>query len=119
MELKITDEAQAKLKPYFDDPNAVVLLDFDDGVGYRPEEAISCTLNQEFRLLIVRKDRDYHEYNAKLPTVLGDFYYKDYSKSFMDEEMTIVVNSYQQLTLKGKYRGQLTPVLNVLDLRNE
>ena len=27
MELKITDEAQAKLKPYFDDPNAVVLLD--------------------------------------------------------------------------------------------
>ena len=119
MELKITDEAQAKLKPYFDDPNAVVLLDFDDGVGYRPEEAISCTLNQEFRLLIVRKDRDYHEYNAKLPTVLGDFYYKDYSKSFMDEEMTIAVNSYQQLTLKGKYRGRLTPALNVLDLRNE
>ena len=108
MELKITDEAQAKLKPYFEDSNAAVLLDFDDGVGYRPEEAISCTLNQEFRLLIVRKDSDYHEYNAKLSTVLGDFYYKDYSKSFMDEEMTIAVNSYQQLTLKGKYRGQLT-----------
>ena len=48
MELKITDEAQAKLKPYFEDSNAVVLLDFDDGVGYRPKEAISCTLNRNF-----------------------------------------------------------------------
>lgn len=119
MELKITEQAQKKLKPYFQDSNAIVLLDFDDGVGYQPEEAVSCTLNQEFRILVVRKDSDFHEYNEKLPTVLGDFYYKDYSKTFMDEAMTIDVNSYQQLTLHGKYRGQLTPALNVIDLRNE
>lgn len=119
MELTITTKAQAKLKPYFDDKNAVVLLDFDDGVGYRPEEAISCTLNQEFRILVVRKDSDFHEYNQKLTTSLGDFYYKDYSKSFMDDQMTIDVNNYQQLTLHGRYRGQLTPALNIIDLRED
>lgn len=117
MELTITKEAQERLKRYFDDPKAVILLDFDDGVGYRPEVAISCTLNQEFRLLVVDKSSDYHEYNAKIETELGPLYYKDYSKTFMDEKMKIAVKPNGQLTMQGIYRGELTPALNVLDLR--
>ncbi|WP_290033149.1 iron-sulfur cluster biosynthesis family protein [Ligilactobacillus cholophilus] len=117
MELTITASAQDRLAKYFDDSNAVVLLDFDDGVGYRPEEAISCTLNQEFRLLIVNKDSDYHEYNAKIQTELGPMYYKAYSKTFMDEKMKIDVKPNGQLTMTGIYRGELTPALNVIDLR--
>lgn len=119
MELTVTPTAQMRLAKYFDDPNAIVLLDFDDGVGYQPEVAVSCTLNQEFRLLVVNKNSDHHEYNKILKTDLGDFYYKDYSKTFMDEKMRIDVKPNGQLTLKGIYRGELTPALNVIDLRKE
>ena len=119
MKLTITEPAQMRLAKYFDDPKAVVLLDFDDGVGYQPEVAISCTLNQEFRLLVVDKNSDYHEYNTEIQTELGPMYYKDYSKTFMEEAMKIDVKPNGQLTLRGVYRGELTPALNILDLRED
>ena len=118
MKLTITPAAQVTLKPYFEAPNTALLLDYDDGDGYKAEGPVTCTLNQEFRIIVVRADSDYHEYNKKITTCLGDFYYKDYSKVFMDDEMIIDKKPDSQLTLKGTHHGPLAPTLNVIDLRN-
>ena len=75
MKLTITDEAATKLRPFFGDPNAIVLLDFDDGVGPFSKVGV-CSLNQAFQLVIVDKDEDIHDYNEKIVTELGDVYYK-------------------------------------------
>ena len=45
MKLTITDEAANKLRPFFEDQNALVLLDFDDGVGPFSKVGV-CSLNQ-------------------------------------------------------------------------
>lgn len=120
MQLSITPEAMQKLVPLFKDSTSVVLLDYGDGNGFLSEGKTECTLNQAFRILIIHKNSDYHEYNKHLSTPLGNFYYKDYTKMFMDEEMTIKLNpNDQQLSLHGKYRGIITANLKILDYRNQ
>lgn len=117
MKLTITDEAAAKLRPFFEDPNATVLLDFDDGVGPFSKVGV-CSLNQAFQLVIVDKDEDIHDYNEKIVTELGDVYYKGYSDMYLDQVMQLKLNP-QNMTLRlvGNSLGELTPVLNVIDLR--
>ena len=107
MKLTITDEAANKLRPFFEDQNALVLLDF--GV---------CSLNQAFQLVIVDKTEDIHDYNEKITTELGDVYYKSYSDMYLDQVMQLKLNP-QNMTLRlvGNSSGELTPVLNVIDLR--
>lgn len=41
MKLTITDEAANKLRPFFEDQNALILLDFDDGVPFRVPDGTS------------------------------------------------------------------------------
>ena len=102
MKLSLTPEAASKLAPLFDDPTSIVLLDYGDGNGFLAEGKTECTLNQAFRILIVHKNCDFHEYNQHLSTPIGNFYYKDYTKMFMDDEMTIKLNPRdQQLSLHG------------------
>ncbi|MDE6375892.1 MAG: iron-sulfur cluster biosynthesis family protein, partial [Ligilactobacillus sp.] len=117
MKLTITDEAAAKLRPFFEDQNALVLLDFDDGVGPFSKVGV-CSLNQAFQLVIVDKDEDIHDYNEKITTELGDVYYKGYSDMYLDQVMQLRLNP-QNMTLRlvGNSSGELTPVLNVIDLR--
>ena len=117
MKLTITDEAATKLRPFFEDPNAIVLLDFDDGVGPFSKVGV-CSLNQAFQLVIVDKDEDIHDYNEKIVTELGDVYYKGYSDMYLDQVMQLKLNP-QNMTLRlvGNSSGELTPVLNVNDLR--
>ena len=120
MKLSLNPEAVSKLAPLFDDPTSIVLLDYSDGNGFLAEGKTECTLNQAFRILIIHKDCDFHEYNQHLATPLGNFYYKDYTKMFMDDEMTIKLNPHdQQLSLHGKYSGVITASLKILDYRNQ
>ncbi|MCR1900786.1 iron-sulfur cluster biosynthesis family protein [Ligilactobacillus apodemi] len=117
MKLTIDNEAQAKLTDYFTDDNAVVLLDFDDGVGPFSKVGV-CSLNQAFQLVIVDKTEDLHDYEEKLTTNMGDVYFKGYSDMYLDQVMQIKLNP-QNMTLRlvGNSSGDLTPVLNVVDLR--
>lgn len=120
MKLSLTPEAASKLAPLFDDPTSIVLLDYGDGNGFLAEGKTECTLNQAFRILIVHKDCDFHEYNQHLSTSIGNFYYKDYTRMFMDDEMTIKLNPRdQQLSLHGQYRGIITANLKILDYRDQ
>lgn len=117
MQLTITKEAEAKLKPYFDDKNAVILLDFDDGVGPFSKVGV-CSLNQAFQLVVAPKEADLHDYDQVLETNLGKVHYKGYSDMYLDQVMQLKVNE-QNMTLRlvGNNSGDLTPVLNVIDLR--
>lgn len=122
MKLSITPKASQKLIPLFNASNSVVLLDYSDGNGFLAEDAgvAECTLNQAFRIIIVNDNADYHEYNQQLKTPIGTFHYKDYTKTFMDEEMEIRINpNNQQLSLNGKYRGIITANLRILDYRDK
>lgn len=119
MKLTITEDAKAKLRPYFEDQDARVLLDFDDGVGPFSKVGV-CSLNQAFQLVIVNKDEALHDYDENLTTELGDLYYKGYSDTYLDQVMQIKLNP-QNMTLRlvGNSSGELTPVLNLVDLRNK
>ncbi len=68
--------------------------------------------------MIVDKTEDIHDYNEKITTELGDVYYKGYSDMYLDQVMQLKLNP-QNMTLRlvGNSSGELTPVLNVIDLR--
>ena len=106
MQLTITKEAEAKLKPYFDDKNAVILLDFDDGVGPFSKVGV-CSLNQAFQLVVAPKEADLHDYDQVLETNLGKVYYKGYSDMYLDQVMQLKDNgmpfrdAYKKVGLPG------------------
>lgn len=107
MYLKVTPEAKEKLVSYLDNAQVDLLLDFDDGVGpLSPKGA--CALLTVFRLVVVKKGAYLKDYNASLASDIGLLRYKDYSETYMDEEMTLSVDpNTQALQLKGNQNGIL------------
>ena len=117
MYLKVTPEAKEKLVSYLNDATVDLLLDFDDGVGpLSPKGA--CALLTVFRLVVVKTGEYSKDYNAKLASDIGVLRYKDYSATYMDEEMTLVLDPQTQaLQLKGNQNGVLAPNLAIVDFR--
>lgn len=118
MKITVTDDAAKKLQRYTDDSNAVLLLDFDDGVGALSKVGV-CSLNSDFRILIVSKDMDYKkDYNEVIDSNIGKFYYKGYSKMYMDDNMKISLNTNNSLLrLTGDNSGELMLALSIQDFR--
>ncbi|KRN10237.1 iron-sulfur cluster biosynthesis family protein [Liquorilactobacillus mali] len=113
MYLKITPEAQEKLRSKIGGSDVKVLLDFDDGVGALSRVG-TCTLASVFRVLLVDPAIDSHDYDESIDTDMGPIAIKGYSKMYMDEDMTLELNEKtQMLRLKGANSGELTAAVNV------
>ncbi|KRN29006.1 hypothetical protein IV38_GL001220 [Lactobacillus selangorensis] len=115
MKLTVTEAAQAKLQPYLNDQDKL-LLNFDDGVG--PFSKVgTCALNTSFDILVV-DDVATPDYNVAVSSNIGkDFWIKDYSKIYLDTNMKLdIKQSTNTLALSGD-SGILDSNVQIKDMR--
>ena len=115
MKLTFTPQAQQRLQKYLQ-PDSKLILDFDDGVG--PFSKLgNCSLDANFKLIIVCKDAKLLDFNAQLASNLGPVWYKDYTASQLDEKMEVRFNqTYFTMPLVSEQRT-MTDNLEFLDLQ--
>ncbi|WP_086443920.1 iron-sulfur cluster biosynthesis family protein [Candidatus Enterococcus lemimoniae] len=117
MFLHVSDEAQIKLTPYIE-RKAVIILDLDDGVGRYSKMGV-CSLDTSFRLLLLDQLQDKSDFNLSLDSDIGSVYIKDYSKRYLDEEMTLEVDPRLQVFKLKSPSGVLDGNVPIVDLRPE
>lgn len=115
MKLTFTPQAQQRLQKYLQ-PDSKLILDFDDGVG--PFSKLgNCSLDANFKLIIVKKDAKLPDFNAQLASNLGQVWYKDYTAPQLDEKMEVRFNqTYFTMPLVSEQRT-MTDNLEFLDLQ--
>lgn len=115
MKLTFTPQAQQRLQKYLQ-PDSKLILDFDDGVG--PFSKLgNCSLDANFKLIIVKKDAKLPDFNAQLASNLGPVWYKDYTAPQLDEKMEVRFNpTYFTMPLVSEQRT-MTDNLEFLDLQ--
>ena len=115
MKLTFTPQAQQRLQKYLQ-PDSKLILDFDDGVG--PFSKLgNCSLDANFKLIIVKKDAKLPDFNAQLASNLGPDWYKDYTAPQLDEKMEVRFNpTYFTMPLVSEQRT-MTDNLEFLDLQ--
>jgi Uncharacterized protein conserved in bacteria len=96
MKINLTTEAKNKLQPYVDKGKKII-LDLDDGLGRFSGEG-DCALITKFRIIVVDDNEDLSDYKITLDSDLGDIYYKDSAKDFLDEGISLRVNPKTQIT---------------------
>ncbi|MFJ6925178.1 MAG: iron-sulfur cluster biosynthesis family protein, partial [Limosilactobacillus mucosae] len=103
MKLTFTPQAQQRLQKYLQ-PDSKLILDFDDGVG--PFSKLgNCSLDANFKLIIVKKDAKLPDFNAQLASNLGPVWYKDYTAPQLDEKMEVRFNpTYFTMPLVSEQR---------------
>ncbi|WP_409022587.1 iron-sulfur cluster biosynthesis family protein [Dellaglioa sp. P0083] len=107
MYLKISEDAKSKIMKLMGN-DSEILLDFDDGVGALSNEG-TCTLDSSFRMLVIDDQNDSKAYDGTIDSDLGPIRVKEYSKTYMDENMQLVVNErFNSLALHGDNSGLLT-----------
>lgn len=117
MFLQVDAAAQTKLQSYLDDPNALILLNFDDGVSDYSHTQASCTLNVNFNLTVIQKSADHHDFQQTLTTSVGDFLIKSYSQDFLDEQMQLKATAGGVLQLTGAHAGMIASRVPIVDER--
>jgi uncharacterized protein YqkB len=117
MYLKITDAAKNKLEDYLNQ-KATIILDLDDGVGKYSKMGI-CSLDTSFRILILDKTQDLSDFTVTLDSDIGEVYIKDYSKMYMDEQMTLDLDERLHMFKLSGPSGSLDSHVPIVDLRPE
>lgn len=87
MKLTITNEALQQIKKVFP-ADSKLLLSFDDGVGPFSKVGV-CSLDTSYDLIAVDKDAEVPDYDTKLDANAGNWYYKGYSKIYLDQDMKL------------------------------
>jgi len=115
MNITFTDQAIERLQRY-ELSSKKMLLDFDDGVG--PFSAVgSCSLDGDYRLILVKEDLDTPDYNEKITSNLGDVFIKDHTAVQFDDEMEVRFNP-RYFTMPLVSPKRVLTDLEVLDLSN-
>lgn len=112
MYLTVTTPAAAKIKvAQRQHADSVLLLDFDDGVGFLSRVG-TCALSSVFRVLLADPSLDLHDYDQDLESNIGAFKIKGYSKIYMDQQLKLDLNpKNQMLRLSGANAGELTAAM--------
>ncbi|EHO54200.1 hypothetical protein HMPREF9104_00189 [Lentilactobacillus kisonensis F0435] len=87
MKLTITDSALDQLRKAFSGDQKL-LLSLDDGVGPFSKVGV-CSLDTSYDVIAVDKDAKVPDYESRLTTNAGDWYYKGYSKRYLDDDMKL------------------------------
>ncbi|SPC35855.1 conserved hypothetical protein [Latilactobacillus fuchuensis] len=93
--LKIEPEALQKIQKQLT-ADQKLLLDLDDGVGELSKVGY-CTLDTNFRLLIVPENIELKDYQAHFDSELGPVYYKGYSDTYFDGHEVLSLNPRNQI----------------------
>ncbi|MBV7392327.1 iron-sulfur cluster biosynthesis family protein [Enterococcus sp. ALS3] len=101
MKITLDEGAKAKITAHLS-PDKLVLLTFEDGVGAYSQHAM-IHMQTQFSINIISKDMDKAGYDETIPTNIGDFWIKGYSKEDLQELMTIKLNQrLDNLILSGE-----------------
>lgn len=95
MVLKITAAAQEKIQKQMTTDQAL-LLDLNDGVG--PFSKVGfCSLDTDFRLLIVPNDADLKSYPETFDSEMGPIHYKAYTADYFDGHEVLDLDEKRQV----------------------
>lgn len=90
MEITLSEEAKERIAQHLDE-HKLVLLTFEDGVGPYSQHAM-IHMQTQFSINIISTDIEKAGYDEKIPSNIGDFWIKGYSKEDLQEEMHIKFN---------------------------
>lgn len=113
MKIVLSNEAQIKLKKYFD-AGKNLLLDLDDGFGRFSDEG-TCALLTKFRIIVVDSNEDLSDYTVHLDSALGTIYFKDSAKDFLDEHLSLKVDPKTQLLTFSNSKELIDKSVNIIE----
>lgn len=90
MKITLDEAAKEKLSAYLDS-NKQLLLTFEDGVGPYSQHAM-IHMQTQFSINIISPEMEKADYDEKIPSNIGYFWIKGYSKEDLQEEMRIKFN---------------------------
>ncbi|MDU5335975.1 iron-sulfur cluster biosynthesis family protein [Enterococcus sp.] len=90
MQITFDEAAKEKLSTYLG-ADKVFLLTFEDGVGPYSQHAM-IHMQTQFSINIISNKMNKTDYDEKIPSEIGDFWIKGYSKEDLQEEMRIKFN---------------------------
>lgn len=90
MKITLDEAAKEKLSAYLDS-NKQLLLTFEDGVGPYSQHAM-IHMQIQFSINIISPEMEKADYDEKIPSNIGDFWIKGYSREDLQEEMRIKFN---------------------------
>lgn len=90
MEIKLDEAAKEKLSNHLGS-GKLLLLTFEDGVGDYSQHAM-IHMQTQFSINIISKGMEKEGYDETIPSEIGDFWIKGYSKEDLQEDMHIKFN---------------------------
>ncbi|MGX7205659.1 iron-sulfur cluster biosynthesis family protein [Enterococcus pingfangensis] len=113
MRILLDEAAKAKLLSYLGS-DKVLLLTFEDGVGPYSQHAM-IHMQTQFSINIISSKMEKNDYNEKIPSEIGDFWIKGYSKEELQEELRIKFNPrLSTFSLSGE-GGMIDDNLGLID----
>ncbi|HAT55009.1 MAG TPA: hypothetical protein DCW31_07200 [Lactobacillus sp.] len=113
MQLTFTTEAKTKLQTMME-PNAVLLLDLDDGIG--PLSKVLLENGLAYRLFVCTPEQVPASFSNHLQTTIGPLYFNTETEFYMDENMQIVYKKAQNRFELHSEQAILEPSLEVVSL---
>ncbi|GAA2903533.1 iron-sulfur cluster biosynthesis family protein [Enterococcus pseudoavium] len=90
MKIRLDEMAKEKLLTHLGG-DKILLLTFEDSVGPYSQHAM-IHMQTQFSLNIITTNMEKSDYNETIPSEIGDFWIKGYSKEDLQEEMWIKFN---------------------------
>lgn len=90
MKITLDQAAKEKLTAHLG-ADKLLLLTFEDGVGAYSQHAM-IHMQTQFSINIISNEMAKDGYDEKIPSELGDFWIKGYSKEDLQEDMRIAFN---------------------------
>ncbi|MGO2891473.1 iron-sulfur cluster biosynthesis family protein [Enterococcus devriesei] len=90
MNITLDEAAKEKVLSHLD-KDKLLLLTFEDGVGVYSQHAM-IHMQTQFSINIISQEMEKADYDETIPSNVGDFWIKGYSKEDLQEEMTIKFN---------------------------
>lgn len=90
MKITVDEAAKEKISAHLG-AGKLLLLTFEDGVGAYSQHAM-IHMQTQFSINIISSKMERTDYDEKIPSEIGDFWIKGYSKEDLQEEMRIKFN---------------------------
>jgi len=113
MQITFDEAAKEKLSAYLATGN-VLLLTFEDGVGPYSQHAM-IHMQTQFSINIISPEMAKTDYDEKIPSEIGDFWIKGYSKEDLQEKMKIKFNSRLSIFSLSGDGGMIDDNLGFID----
>ncbi|MGP5430111.1 iron-sulfur cluster biosynthesis family protein [Enterococcus malodoratus] len=113
MNITLDEAAKERLSAHLG-ADKILLLTFEDGVGPYSQHAM-IHMQTQFSINVISNEMEKADYDEKIPSEIGDFWIKGYSKEDLQAEMRIKFNPrLSTLSLSGE-GGMIDDNLGFID----